>query len=175
MSRFLINIAISVYAYLYFFEAVYVIYDKKTEHTATVIGLTLCMLIYWIVRQKCKKSYMQRQNAFISVLLFVLYAAYFCKSTDVYNSVTIIYLLVVFSIPNTLFVFLLHKYHICTDYFYDEIKMFGENCLPAIIYSIGVIMQDYSNQIDSTLFLFILLSHAVTVTFFFLKYLMADD
>ena len=175
MSRFLINIAISVYTYLFLFEAVYVVYDKKMEHIATVIGMALCMFIYWIVRQKCRKNYMQRQHAFISVLLFVLYAVYFYKSTDVYNPVTIIYLLVVFSIPNTLFVFLLHKYHICTDYFYDEIKMFGENCLPAIIYSIGVIMQDYSNQIDSTLFLFILLSHAITVTFFFLKYLMADD
>lgn len=175
MSRFLINIAISVYAYLYLFEAVYVIYDKKTEHIATVISLTLCMLIYWIVRHKCKKSYMQRQNVFISVLLFVLYAVYFYKSTDVYSLVTITYLLVVFSIPNTLFVFLLHKYHICTDYFYDEIKMFGENCLSAIIYSIGVIMQDSSNQIDSTLLLFILLSHTITVTFFFLRYLMVDD
>lgn len=170
IKRFLINIAISVYVYLFLLEAIYVLYYNKTEHLLTVISMTLSMLIYCIVRRKYKQFYMQRQNAFISIFLFILYAVYFYTDADIYSPVVTVYLLIVFSIPNTLFVFLLHKYNICTDYFYNEIKMFGENCLPAVTYCIGAIMQT-----DSILPLFILLSHTITVIFFIFKYLMTDD
>lgn len=170
IKRFLINIAISVYVYLFLLEAIYVLYYKKMEHLLTVISMTLFMLLYWIVRRKYKHIYMPRKKAFISIFLFILYAVYFYTDTDIYSPVVTIYLLIVFSIPNTLFVLLLHKYNICTDYFYNEVKMFGENSLPAAIYCIGAIMQT-----DSILPLFILLSHTTTVIFFIFKYLMADD
>ena len=91
IKRFLINIAISVYVYLFLLEAIYVLYYKKTEHLLAVISMTFFMFIYWIICRKYKQIYMQRQNAFISIFLFILYAVYFYTDTDVYSPVVTVY------------------------------------------------------------------------------------
>ena len=173
MKRFFINIAISTFAYLLALLALDVIRGKDcVPFVALVVP---CLFAYYALRKRYADIYRRWPCLFAVMLLFVLYALHFRMVMDTYILVTIIYILIVFAVPNTLFMFLLHRYDICTDFYTDELKMLGENAVSALIYSMCIVVQGYHAHTDIPWLLCALLSHVTIVTFFLMRYMLHDN
>lgn len=173
MKRFFINIAISIFAYLLAILALDVVRGK--DIVPFVALAVSCLFAYYALRKRYAEIYRRRPCLFAVMLLLVLYALHICMVMDAFIVVTIIYILIAFAVPNTLFMFLLHRYDVCTDFYNDELKMLGENAVSALIYSMCIVVQGYPAHTDIPWYLYVLLSHVAIVTFFLMRYMLHDN